>query len=281
MKIRYSNFLVGVMTFFIGSLFSLFNAPGDNSAGISEPNRTSRHVLTPYTAWKSYLDEHEIRPQSLKLSERMRGGREIFEIGKHRIESDLEQSDSLKINGEKVIVNGVTTRNKVWHSTGEVFAQSVIDVRLYRHRDKEILGFSFFYNCAGRSCQYSQYLFYDLSTKKKSFFITYCAIEIEQKLYDFGRDGKIEFLASSFEGEQCSEKHEVSLKAYEISSDRASGTGFGCGSSGRSDGKCQKPDDGIEGYVRWVNSWDWNEPRLFVDNWKWNWRKSKEVEKNS
>lgn len=137
-------------------------------------------------------------------------------VGGHRIKwtSSHKEQTTIDIDGDHFTLENKISLNKLdegW--TGEnseaVFGNSWRQIKLYDLGGRQLIGISMGYHpCTGIGCSVDFFLVYDLKTKNKSFFGSY-RIDHEVRLYDFGNDGTIDFLASTYNDQNYYQTGEI------------------------------------------------------------------------
>jgi len=159
---------------------------------------------------KRYLAKHEIKPIAMVTNddpEYFESGEEEFVLGKNKIVWITNNREiDVKINGDRFSLKNKFSLNKLEKDESrEVdrvdFANQLSQAKLYKVHGRELIGIKMDnVPCTGIGCSAAFYLIYDLKTKRKSFFGTYKTPLVEIALYDFRRNGSIDFLSATYSG---------------------------------------------------------------------------------
>ncbi len=157
---------------------------------------------------KLYFRTTEIKPAIIlnnlhigRLEER----KEEVKISNHKVIWFHSFNEAkIKINDNLFSLKGKKTLNFVQDKrTDNVdFANNWDQIKLFKFGDRELIGISMFSDpCTGIGCRVQMYLIYDLETKTANFFGTYrFLLDREFGLFDFGNNGKLDFLSGTNEG---------------------------------------------------------------------------------
>ena len=168
-----------------------------------------------------YLLGHEIEPYM--VINNISGEQKNINVGNHRIiwidkDKDKDKDNiKLKINNDVFTFKKYRTLNSVWGGEFEVgYFNQWGQIKLFKIDGTELIGINFFTNmCNGSNCYVSYYLLYDVKTKQKNFFGSYCS-GTDLKLYDFNFDETIDFLGTTYVGKKCIEPDHDSEVTYNL-----------------------------------------------------------------
>ena len=149
----------------------------------------------------TYFEYYRITP-SITINNTERN-QTVIQLSNHKIEwLNTGDETKIKIDNDLFSIMDKVTLNNVHDSEDSVnFANNWDEIKLYKYDDREIIGIRMQSDpCTGIGCSVSYYLIYDLKTKAKNFFGTF-RTDNELALYDFRKDGKIDYLSKSFSGD--------------------------------------------------------------------------------
>ena len=150
---------------------------------------------------RTYFDKYRISP-SITINN-TEGNQTVILLSNHKIKwFKTENETKIKIDNDIFSVMDKVTLNNVHDSEDSVnFANNWDEIKLYKYDDREIIGIRMLNDpCTGIGCSVNYFLIYDLKTKTKNFFGTF-RTNNELALYDFRKDGKIDYLSKSFSGD--------------------------------------------------------------------------------
>jgi hypothetical protein len=174
-----------------------------------EENKTQIPENTPRTKgavekkFENYLLSREIKPL-LTINNDYDGVRnereETIKVSNHKITWFHSFKEArVKINDDLFSVKNESSLNDADDEAkidGNI-VNNWDEIKLFKINGRELIGISMGNSpCTGLMCSVSFYLIYDLKTKNKNFFGNF-RTDIELKLYDFGKDGTIDFLSST------------------------------------------------------------------------------------
>jgi hypothetical protein len=156
---------------------------------------------------KSYFYSREVKPAVIvnNLDDGARDEKEeIIDISNHKIVWYHSFTETkIKINDDPFSLKNQKTLNAVSDERENVdFANNWDQIKLFKFGERELIGISMYNDpCTGIGCRFRAFLIYDLKTKSKNFFGTYrFLLDREFGLYDFGLDGKLDFLSGTYDG---------------------------------------------------------------------------------
>jgi hypothetical protein len=110
----------------------------------------------------------------------------------------------IKINDDLISLKGKKTLNFVEDKDMEKvdFVNNWDQIKFFNFGDRELIGISMVNDpCTGIGCRVQMTLIYDLKTRTTNFFGTYrFLLDREFGLFDFGNDGKLDFLSGTYIG---------------------------------------------------------------------------------
>ncbi len=128
----------------------------------------------------------------------------------------------IKINDELISLKNKKTQNNVWGEDKDNvdFADNWDQIKFFKFGDRELIGISMFSDpCTGTGCRVQMILIYDLKTKIANFFGTYrFLLDREFGLFDFGNDGKLDFLSGTYESKGISDEFQNTYEIFTLSS---------------------------------------------------------------
>lgn len=152
---------------------------------------------------ENYLLSREIKPL-LTIENDYNGARkervEEIKVSNHKIIwfhsleiSKLEIDGDLILLKDKVSLNNADGEDKI---NGNIVNQWY-RIKFFKFRNRALIGIEMGQDfCTGLMCSVSFFLVYDLANKTQNYFGDF-RINNELKLYDFGKDGTIDFLSST------------------------------------------------------------------------------------
>jgi hypothetical protein len=168
------------------------------SVSIDKPEPTE---ISIHEQLRTYIDKHRITPSiTVNNSE---GNQTDIQLSNHKIKwINTENEIKIEIDNDIFSIMDKITLNNVQDSEDSVnFANNWDEIKLYKYDDREIVGIRMLNApCTGIGCSVNYYLIYDLKTKTKNFFGTF-RTDNELALYDFRKDGKVDYLSKSFIGD--------------------------------------------------------------------------------
>ena len=150
---------------------------------------------------RTYFEEFRVKP-SITINN-TEGKQTEIQLSNHKIKwLKIENETKIKIDNDLFSIMDKVTLNTVHDSEDSVnFANNWDEIKLYKYDNREIIGIRMLNDpCTGIGCNVNYYLIYDLKTKTKNFFGTF-RTDNELALYDFRKDGKIDYLSKSFSGD--------------------------------------------------------------------------------
>lgn len=174
------------------------------------PENTPRKIGVIEKKLEKYFDSHEIKPL-LTIENDYNGARknrtEEVKVSNHlltwyySIKTDrgptietleLKIDDDLITIEDKSSLNGADGGGKI---SGNI-VNNWRKIKFYKVNGRELIGIEMGNEfCTGLMCSVTFFLVYDLETKSQNFFGDF-RIDNELKLYDFGKDGMIDFLGT-------------------------------------------------------------------------------------
>lgn len=158
---------------------------------------------------KFYFRHTQIKPaiifNNLYIGRREERKEEIKVLNHTVIWFHSFKETKVKINDELISLKNKKTLNAVWGENKDKvdFANNWDQIKFFKFGDRELIGISMFNDpCTGIGCRVQMILIYDLKTKTANFFGTYrFLLDREFGLYDFGNDGRLDFLSGTYKGE--------------------------------------------------------------------------------
>lgn len=158
---------------------------------------------------KFYFRRTEIKPEiifnNLYFGRREERKEEIKLLNHRVIWFHSFKETKVKINDHLISLKDKKTLNNVWGEGKDNvdFTNKWNQIKFFKFGDRELIGISMHNDpCTGIGCRVQMTLIYDLKTKTANFFGTYrFLLDREFGLYDFGNDGKLNFLSGTYEGE--------------------------------------------------------------------------------
>ncbi|WP_210489295.1 hypothetical protein [Rufibacter aurantiacus] len=146
---------------------------------------------------EDYLRAYAIKPTLVYKND----GSKAFTLLNHKIIwKELNSGVEISIDGHSFSTSDKVTFNSVEKSGKDSlnFANSLMQVKVYEK--ESLIGFVLdFEPCTGTGCSISYQIIYDLKTRKQSYFGKF-RTGFEFELYDFNKDGKLDYLATETDG---------------------------------------------------------------------------------
>lgn len=147
----------------------------------------SREIKPKLTIKNDYSGVHNEKEETIKVSNHKITWFTSFKEAKIKIDDDLfsvKDESSLNNADDEAKIDGDIVNN--WD-----------EIKFFKVKDRELIGISMGNSpCTGLMCSVTFFLVYDLKTKSKNYFGDF-RVDNELKLYDFGKDGTIDFLAAN------------------------------------------------------------------------------------
>ncbi len=123
----------------------------------------------------------------------------LAEIGNHKIKwIDSDDETKIKIDDDLFSFKDELSFND---KSRIDFVNNWDQIQLYKFNGKEIIIIRMsFYPCNGLGCSADYFLFYDVSSKGKSYFETF-RTNREIELFNFNNDDKIDYVSKTFKGD--------------------------------------------------------------------------------
>lgn len=149
----------------------------------------------------AYFDQYRIKPTLIINNEE--GNKTVIQVSNHRIVwLSTENETKIRIDSDMFSIKDKVTLNDVHDTKDSVsFANNWDEIKFYKYGDREIIGIRMLSDpCMGIGCSVNYYLIYDMKTKVTNFFGT-LRTDNELAFYDFRKEGKIDYLSKSFNGD--------------------------------------------------------------------------------
>ena len=234
MKRTLAGILIGLFTFSITAFLIPGTLKTRNSRSVQSNTITSSSNLNDYERWTQYLESKRIEPKIIINADH---DSKSFSLHKNRVRwiskdhhvdhpGNYDREPFVEINGDRFRLIDYKTDNIAWIERS-VFAVDHIDqIRLYNYGERGeqrfiALKFSAM-GCNGRYCQSDYFLVYNLKTREKKFFESYCSAS-DLELFDFEGNGNLVVLAPTFKGMHCTQEHELVWRPFFLGEKNAPG----------------------------------------------------------
>jgi hypothetical protein len=179
-------------------------------------NRTSTDKIENLI--QSELNEYKLQPSVIINNE----GQEVFDVLGFKIKwAEADRGVSISVNDDIVETKEMKTLNNVWgYDTDSLNFANYVN-QIYVYGQDSIFGFVLNSNpCNGLGCGVNYQLIFDLKTNRTAGFGRF-RTGADFGLYDFKRNGRIDYLSKSFYGRNQSH---IDSTEYEIYSQLPNGT---------------------------------------------------------